>query len=160
MKKILIVIGLVVASGINIAFFTYEQLEALEPSNSGVWRTLMDIKWIKKYDPQYKAKMLYPKFSKATLALNNKTITVSGYLIPSDMYEGGGQFWVLSALPFKSCYFCGGAGPESVMEVYTKNKRSTFHAGKVTFKGKLELNADNPDHLIYILRDAVQTFKK
>ena len=160
MKKILIVIGLVVASGINIAFFTYEQLAALAPSNSRVWRTLMDIKWVKKYDPQYKAKMLYPKFSKATLALNNKTISVSGYLIPSDMYEGGGKFWVLSALPFKSCYFCGGAGPESVMEVYTKNKRSTFHAGKVTFKGKLELNADNPDHLIYILRDAVQTFKK
>lgn len=160
MKKIVIILGVVIASGINIAFFTYEQLSELEVSNGKVWRVLMKVVWVKKYNSQYKAKMLYPKFNKKILALNHQTVTISGYLIPTEMYDGGGKFWVLSALPFKSCYFCGGAGPETVMEVYTQRKRTTFHAGKVTFKGRLQLNPDNPDHLIYILKEATQVFDK
>ncbi|WP_299458533.1 hypothetical protein [uncultured Microscilla sp.] len=160
MKKIFIVLGLVLASGANIAFFTYDQLSDLDVSNSDIWRTLMKITWVKKYNPQYNDQILYPKFNKTTLSLDKKMITVSGYLIPTEMYDGGGKFWVLSALPFKSCYFCGGAGPESVMEVYTQRKRTTFDSGKVTFRGRLQLNPDNPDHLIYILKEAKQVFKK
>jgi hypothetical protein len=160
MKRIFLVLSLILAGGANISLFTYKQFSEPEVANSNIWRTLMKITWVKKYNAEIQTKMLYPKFNKATLALNNKTITVSGYLIPTEMYDGQGKFWVLSALPFKSCYFCGGAGPESVMEVYLKRKRTTFHKGKVSFRGRLQLNSEDSSHLIYILKNAKQVFTK
>ncbi|OJJ21895.1 hypothetical protein BKI52_14705 [marine bacterium AO1-C] len=134
-------------------------MSELSVAEDGIWLTLMKIKWVEKYNKQYKTKMFYPKFSKAALALDGKTITIEGHLIPTEMYAGKGEFVVISALPFKSCYFCGAAGPESVMEVHLKRKRSTFHSRKITFKGRLKLNHSDPDHLIYILKDAVQIIK-
>jgi len=158
-KKILLIVGACIVVGANIALITDQKIAELSVAEDSIWLKLMKIRWVEKYNKKYKTKMLYPKFSKATEALNGKTIIIEGHLIPTEMYAGGGEFVVISALPFKSCYFCGGAGPESVMEVHLKRKRTTFHATKITFKGRLELNHDDPDHLIYILKDAVQVIK-
>lgn len=118
-----------------------------------VWDVLMKVKWEKKYDKKYKTNSYVPKFTKEIKALNGKVITIKGYLIPVDLY-GGGDFAIISALPIASCFFCGGAGPETVMEVYTKQKVRADRSGKVTFQGRLELNPNDADHLIYIMRDA------
>lgn len=118
-----------------------------------LWKVLMKVKWVKKYDKKARAYFYAPKFNKKVKALDGKEITIRGYLIPVDLY-GDGDFAIISALPVASCFFCGGAGPETVMEVYTKQKIKADKSGKVTFKGRLELNEDNADHLIYILRDA------
>ncbi|WP_045113560.1 hypothetical protein [Microscilla marina] len=120
---------------------------------TNLWKVLMKVKWVKKYDQKTKANAYVPKFTKEIQALNGKQITIKGYLIPVDLY-GDGDFAIISALPVASCFFCGGAGPETVMEVYTKQKIKADKSGKVTFRGRLELNPDNADHLIYILRDA------
>ncbi|WP_299453002.1 hypothetical protein [uncultured Microscilla sp.] len=120
---------------------------------TSLWKILMKVTWVKKYDHKTKANTYVPKFTKEIQALNGKQITIKGYLIPVDLY-GDGDFAIISALPVASCFFCGGAGPETVMEVYTKQKIKADKSGKVTFRGRLELNPDNADHLIYILRDA------
>jgi hypothetical protein len=125
---------------------------------ANIWQTLFKITWQKKYNAELKVQIEYPKFSPEVQALSGKEITITGYVIPSDMYEG--DFVVLSAYPVSSCYFCGGAGPESVMEVYPKNQRRSFATEKVTFKGKLKLNPDDHTHLIYILQDAIQVFEE
>lgn len=159
MRKALIILGICLAAGANIALITSTHFSNSGLSEDNIWVTLMKIKWVKKYNKKYKTNMFYPKFNKATLALHGKTVVVKGHLIPTEMYAGRGEFVVLSALPFKSCYFCGAAGPESVMEVHLKRRRTTFHATKLAFKGRLELNHNDPDHLIYILKDAVQVIE-
>jgi hypothetical protein len=123
-----------------------------------VWQTLFEVTWYKKYNAELKVKIEYPKFSPNILALDGKEITITGFVIPPDLYEG--DFVVLSAYPASSCFFCGGAGPETVLEVYPKNNRKTFATEKVTFKGKLKLNANDHTHLIYILQDAVQVYSE
>ncbi len=137
---------------IGLCLLTILCVSFTSPS-ANVWELLMKVKWVKKYDKKTKTNAYAPKFTKEIQALNGKQITIRGYLIPVDLY-GDGDFAIISALPVANCFFCGGAGPETVMEVYTKQKIKADRSGKVTFRGRLELNPDNADHLIYILRDA------
>jgi hypothetical protein len=59
----------------------------------------------------------------------------------------------LSSLPFANCFFCGGAGPETVMEVFSKDKID-FTEKRVSVTGTLTINADDPLRLMYILNNA------
>ena len=62
---------------------------------------------------------------------------------------------MLSANPYSSCFFCGQAGPESVMEIQLLKQYDGLRMDQViTFKGKLRLNADDIYQLNYILEDA------
>jgi hypothetical protein len=60
---------------------------------------------------------------------------------------------MLSAFPTATCFFCKGAGPESVMEVYP-SKPIPFSKNAVTIKGKLELNELDYLKMAYILKNA------
>jgi hypothetical protein len=51
------------------------------------------------------------------------------------------------------CFFCGGAGPETVMDVFATNPVE-YSAEQVTLRGKLELNATDINRLMYALTDA------
>ena len=69
---------------------------------------------------------------------------------------GGEDEYALSEGPFASGFFCGKGGAESVMELRIKKVESWFAMDRlVLFSGTLELNADDPEHLYYILNDAV-----
>jgi hypothetical protein len=58
------------------------------------------------------------------------------------------------------CFFCGGGGPESIAEVnFAKEPRKFQVDDLITVKGKLKLNADNLDHVNFILTDAVLVSK-
>jgi hypothetical protein len=114
------------------------------------WEALTKVDWEKKYNQQYKQEFAYPKFAASVKGWEGKEIVIKGYLLPVDV---GGQYLVISRFPFESCFFCGGAGPESVMQVYMKNPFK-IRRKMVTFKGKLRLNDRNVDDLIYILDGA------
>jgi hypothetical protein len=92
-----------------------------------------------------------PVYGKEVLALEGKEVTIEGYVMPLDF---GKAYFVISAFPFASCFFCGGAGPETVMEVYLR-KPTKPKAEKVVVKGKLVLNHGDVEHLTYMLKDAV-----
>lgn len=53
-----------------------------------------------------------------------------------------------------SCFFCGGAGPETIIEVIFKKKPPFKTDQIVEITGILELNADDVDHCNYILKEA------
>ena len=92
-----------------------------------------------------------PKFSKVVKALEGQEITIKGYILPLDV---DGTHYVLSANPYSACFFCGGAGPESVMELWLVNYDKRYKTDDVvTFKGVLMLNKE-PLGLSYILKDA------
>lgn len=125
-----------------------------ENAQEDIWKLLFKVEWQKKYNAELKIKVDAPKFSPEIKALDNQEITVGGYIIPVELY-GGGDYIILSAYPTNQCFFCGGAGPESVMEVYLQSPRSKFNNDRVTLKGKLVLNENDHNHLIYLLKNAV-----
>jgi hypothetical protein len=92
-----------------------------------------------------------PVFGKHLLTWNQKKITLKGYLIPLSEVNGKPDY-MLSSLPFSMCYFCGGAGPETVVELQTKEKIK-FVTKAIRVEGVLYLNDKDPDHHMYILRD-------
>ena len=54
------------------------------------------------------------------------------------------------------CFFCGGAGPETVLEAESKDRKTIKYTSKeITIKGKLKLNKDDINHLNFILKEAV-----
>lgn len=96
--------------------------------------------------------MLYPTFGQGIQKLNGKTVELTGYVLPVDLES---NLYVLSAFPYSACFFCGGAGPESVVSLKFKKAGKKFKTDeRRTFHGTLKLNADNIYELNYILADA------
>ena len=116
---------------------------------TNTWKTLSRVTIEKRFDETMNFEIDYPTFSDEVKALNGKEITLKGWMIPLDELRGENYF-VLSALPFANCFFCGGAGPETVVEVFTKEDYD-FTEDRVTIKGTLQLNADDPTQLMYVM---------
>lgn len=76
-----------------------------------------------------------------------------GHYIPFDLVTRNAV--VISKHPYAACFFCGGAGPESVVEVVFKVKKAKFKMDQVvTVKGKLKLNDSDVDRMTFILQEA------
>lgn len=118
-----------------------------------IWKTLSRITYKKQYDEMVGFDVSVPVFSDPVKALEGKEITVRGYIIPVEGYESQTNF-IFSAFPYNMCFFCGGAGPETVMEVYAK-KGIEFTAKAIKIKGVLRLNDKDINQLMYALEDAV-----
>jgi len=86
--------------------------------------------------------------------LNNTEVKVSGYIIPLTGKIEQSHF-MFSRYPQNMCFFCGLAGPESAMQVFTKDeKKLKFTEDKIRLTGTLQINQDEASGLIYTLRNA------
>ena len=63
------------------------------------------------------------------------------------------SFFVLSRFPYQSCFFCGAAGPETVIEVYSESSNIKIDK-KVIVRGVFKLNESDPVQLFFMLKDA------
>ncbi len=116
------------------------------------WKRLADVQFTRKLNKELSMYFLYPTFGLSVNALQGKDISIRGYMIPVDEND---NIYVISAKPMAACFFCGGAGPESIMELQFRKKKQRFRTDEVlTVRGKLVLNANDVDHLNYILKDA------
>lgn len=116
------------------------------------WSALADVtlKW--KYVEQFGQQVEIPVFGEKLKAKEGKPFTVSGYYVPAEM-DGNGI--ILSKRPYAQCFFCGGSGIESVIEVYFDKKPRRFKLDEIVkVSGTLKLNESDYDHLIFILNDA------
>src|SRR5687768_384193 len=93
-----------------------------------------------------------PRFSATVAALDQKDITVQGFMLPLDMGEKHALF-ILSAVP-PTCGFCMPGGPEAVVEVRAKSPLA-YTDNAVTVSGKLSVLKDDPTGIFYRLTDAV-----
>lgn len=125
----------------------------LPETKSKVWKTLTKITFKKKYDEIMGFKVDVPVFSDQIYALEDKEITLKGYIIPVEGYKSHKEF-IFSAFPYAMCFFCGGAGPETVMEIEA-TEPVEFTAEQITLKGKLQLNSDDINQLMYKMTEAV-----
>ncbi len=112
------------------------------------WRNLRDVSYIEKND-QAVGKIKLPIFGEKVSEFENKTIFIKGYIMPLEL---GSDYFVISAYPFENCYFCGAAGPETVMEVFPTGE--VPFSQTVTVRGTLKFNRDNIHRLLYRLENA------
>ncbi|MEP7323732.1 MAG: hypothetical protein ABI761_17535 [Saprospiraceae bacterium] len=127
-------------------------------NSSATWNTLGKITFTKEYDAALGFKIDKPVFGDEVKSLANKIVEVKGYIIPTDGYKSHTEF-ILSAFPYNMCFFCGGAGPETVMEIYAKTPVK-FTSEAVTLRGKLSLNSDDVNRLIYSMVEVEQIDSK
>jgi hypothetical protein len=127
-------------------------------NSSATWNTLGKITFKKEFDAALGFKIDKPVFGDEVKSLANKTVEVKGYIIPTDGYKSHTEF-ILSAFPYNMCFFCGGAGPETVMEIYAKTPVK-FTSEAVTLRGKLGLNSDDVNRLIYSMVEVEQIDSK
>ncbi|MFN4146824.1 MAG: DUF3299 domain-containing protein [Runella sp.] len=131
--------------------FRYRALSGNKPIKI-TWETLRDVTFKKKWYPEESVYMLYPTFGPNITKLNGKEVALTGYVLPIDAES---NLYALSAFPFSACFFCGGAGPESVVGLkFKKNSRKFKTDERHTMVGILKLNADNIYELNYNLENA------
>jgi hypothetical protein len=114
------------------------------------WQVLAEVSFQKQIKDGYEWEV--PQFSKHLQSWNGKKIRLKGFIVPAGEVGDAVRF-MFSALPFNVCYFCGAAGPETIVELDTKEK-IVFTTKALWVEGVLQLNASNPNQHIYILRSA------
>ena len=135
-----------------LAFFIFMQA-SLFAQGLIDWTTLADVRFEQVFSEELGIDYDEATFGPFISLFAEKEVKITGYMIPLD---GMGVSYVLSRNPNATCFFCGGAGPETVVEL--ELKPSAFGKYKLddyrTFKGVLHLNKKNIDHLSYVLKQA------
>ncbi len=127
--------------------------KSLKPNKDNVimldWNITNDIKLEECFNEQLGEYFYCPEFGSIMKSLEGKIVAINGYTLPLE--EG---YFALSMNPMASCYFCGGGGPQSIIDLKFNSPRAFKMDQRLTFKGKLRLNATNLDELFYILDNA------
>jgi len=95
-----------------------------------------------------------PVFPEKIKAYDGKLVEIDGYVIPLDK---SGKTLVLSSFSMAECFFCGKAGPASVMTVKLKKADKKYKTDQLaTFRGRLRLNDKDPKELFYVLEEGFE----
>ena len=110
------------------------------------WSVLTDVK------TKTEKNKVFPVFAMAQMALNQKTQRIQGFMMPLEPGEKQKHF-LLTSVPL-TCGFCVAGGPESMVEVKTKNPVK-YSMEPVVIEGKFLVLLDDPYGLYYRVTDAV-----
>lgn len=119
------------------------------------WDELSEVSFDSHYDAETGIDILTATFSPHLQALDSQVVTLTGFMIPLNPM---GTSYVLSRFPNANCFFCGGAGPETIVELrlaprYVRRYATDTYA---TFEGLLRLNTDNISSFHYVLMNAAR----
>lgn len=119
------------------------------------WEKLSDVNFDLVWFEEHQSKFMVPRFGPLPNALKNKKVKIKGYVIPVDATK---NLYVISKVPMAMCFFCGGSGSETIVELDMKKGFSKrYNTDDVTtFQGILTLNTKDVMHFIYILKDAIE----
>lgn len=121
------------------------------------WVDLADVNFEAKYYEEANQNLLFPTFGPRPMALKDQKIVLPGYVLPTDVENG---IYVLSAFTMSSCFFCGAAGPESVVQLKFKPGHREYKMDEwITFKGILRLNDSDINSLNYIIEEAEEVME-
>ncbi|MEM7514091.1 MAG: DUF3299 domain-containing protein [Bacteroidota bacterium] len=133
---------------LSVSLFSQEKID---------WEILADVTYEYEYVETLNIWHGTPEFGTKVKAFEDKEISIRGYVIPLQI---SGDLYMLSAVPYQSCFFCGGAGQETVMELRMKSDKWKLKTDEIlTFTGILRLN-DKELEMSYILEDAKPLFNK
>lgn len=127
---------------------------AFTQPGSDTWEILARVKFTEKFFPKLNEYYLVPLLDSRIRSYEHKDFRLTGHFLPMELDDA--NTIILSRHPYAACFFCGGAGPESVAEVVFKTKHQKFKPDQViAVKGTLILNEGDVNHMNFILRDAV-----
>ena len=115
------------------------------------WKDFADVDFVAEFNEKYAVNFLMPTFGEKIKAFRGKQVSIKGYFLD---ISGSGEIFLISQNPMASCFFCGAAGPETIIEVNFK-ERPPFKTDQiVVVTGVLQLNVDDVDHCNYIISEA------
>jgi hypothetical protein len=118
------------------------------------WQLFKKAKFRPAYPKAMKSNLFEADFGEELRAFHGKEVLLTGYVVPHEV--GQNKCIILSSKPYAQCFFCGGAGPETIAEIYLKEGFKEFPQDKMlTVRGKLYLNTSDETHLYFWLKDAV-----
>ncbi|MEO1053037.1 MAG: DUF3299 domain-containing protein [Bacteroidota bacterium] len=143
MKKLLCITLMVISAG----YASGQNRPGFE-----LWKIFARVGFEPKYSEEVQGFYYFPIFQEEIKAINGKEVKIAGHFLPVELE---GASFIISRNPYRSCFFCGNAGPESVAEVIPKSKTRSIKPDEVvTIKGILVLNKNDVDHLNFIIKDA------
>ncbi|KOS06442.1 hypothetical protein AM493_10650 [Flavobacterium akiainvivens] len=134
---------------------TAHTLHTATVADTLTWKLLGQIKYVKKPSDDYPEGVMYPVVNTSLKGKQGKTIVMSGFIIPID-----NKSYALSKNVFASCFFCGQAGPETIMGIKFKNNGTKLKTDQyVTLTGTFRYNDNDVDDWIYHIENAVVVSK-
>ena len=103
------------------------------------WSTFERLEFVEVYNEDQATWLQQPIWSESLSKWDGVAVKITGYVIALDVVS---KEYALSAFPFASCFFCGAAGPESVLELNFIQPQEFLTDDVVTFSGILKLNTD------------------
>ena len=117
------------------------------------WQAFAQVKSETKFFKNEGVYVVTPKFDEKIKSFEGMYFSLRGYYIPTEVHSD--KWIVMSKVPMSQCFFCGGAGPESIAMINFKGKAPKFKTDQViTVRGKLRLNDSNLDELNFILDES------
>lgn len=139
------------------ACFTLLGIGLQAQPNKNVWSTLA----LMKYERQYAESDgiggnagQAGRFRPIIEEMDGDEIELRGYIIPLNGKKAQSLF-MFSAYPYDMCFFCGKAGPESVMEVtMLPGKQVEYSDDSIILKGTFRFMPNDPNGIMYKLDNA------
>lgn len=114
------------------------------------WNLLGQIKFVSKKDPRY-GEISFPVVNTKLKGLKGQKVRMTGFIVPID-----NKTYALSKNVFASCFFCGQAGPETIMGIVFKGETPKLKTDQyVTLEGNFRYNENDVDDWIYHIENAV-----
>lgn len=111
------------------------------------WEIMKDVKYKKKYNKSYDQYFDYPVFGGKIKAFDGQKVIIKGYTIPIDV-----GLYALSKNPYASCFFCGGAGPETISGLNFDKTPQRYKTDQfLTVQGVFKLNSTDINKFMYEL---------
>ncbi len=154
MHRLTFIIIVLIFSGTLVSFDkmpihrSFEE-SAVKSPDTLTWKLLGVIKFVKKPHKEY-GEVNYPVVNPKLKSLNKKKIVMTGFIVPID-----NENYALSKNVFASCFFCGKAGPETIMGLKFRKPKKLKTDQYVTIEGIFRVNENNVDDWIYNAEDVV-----
>ena len=120
---------------------------ALPMSHDSVWGTLLKAKIAYSNKAPYITAAIPPEVK----AMNGKTVTVSGFVLPFNEELKPTHFLLSKRTP--TCPFCPPGEPNEVVEVYSK-KAVEWNQNLLTMKGTFTLINNTDNGIFFVLKNA------
>ncbi len=114
------------------------------------WKLLGEIKYEKRKHPKY-GEVQFPVVNDKVKAKGKKRVLISGFIVPIDS-----KSYAISKNVFAACFFCGKAGPESIVGLKFRGATPKLKTDQyVTVEGVFRYNETDADDWVYNFDDVV-----
>lgn len=114
------------------------------------WKLLGEIKYEKRKHPKY-GDVQFPVVNDKVKAKGKKRVLISGFIVPIDS-----KSYAISKNVFAACFFCGKAGPESIVGLKFRGTTPKLKTDQyVTVEGVFRYNETDADDWVYNFDDVV-----